>query len=67
MSLDKSKILVINDGTLIAESGRINFIAGTNITLTVDANPNTNAVDLTIESTGGGGSGLTQSQVEGLI
>jgi len=60
------KIFIIKDGQLVAKSGRLNLIEGTNITLTVTPNPNTDAVDVTIESTGGG-SGLTQQQVEGLI
>jgi uncharacterized membrane protein len=49
--------IVRRAGTLIGRRPAINFIEGTNVTLTVADNPATNAVDVTVAATGGGGTG----------
>lgn len=55
-----NKIELWLNGLKKSAKKRINFIAGTNVTITVSEE------DVTINSSGGS-SGLTQQQVEGLI
>jgi len=59
------KTLVTKAGTLIGVRRKLNFIEGTNVTLTITDNVAADRIDVEIASTGGG-SGLTQAQVEGL-
>jgi hypothetical protein len=60
------RTIIEKAGNFISAKRRINLIEGSNITLTVVENGE--KVDITIASTGGGGgSGLSQQQVEGLI
>lgn len=49
------KIEVAKGGSLIGTRKQINLIEGSNVTLTVADNPGTDAVDITVASTGGGG------------
>lgn len=58
--------LIRKAGTLIARRRTINFIEGSNVTLTISDNPSSDRVDVTIASTGGG-SGLAQYQVRQMI
>jgi hypothetical protein len=54
---------ISNSGALIATRQELNFIQGANVTITAaDDTPN-NRVNLTIASTGGGGSGLTDPTI----
>lgn len=45
----------------------INFIEGSNITLTIDDNAAENRTDITIESTGGGGGGASWGSINGTL
>jgi hypothetical protein len=54
---------VAKDGALVGIKKRLNFIAGTNVTLDVVDNPGTKSVDITINSTGGGGSGVPTTRL----
>lgn len=45
----------------------INFIEGSNITLTIDDNAAENRTDITIESTGGGGGGASWGSITGTL
>ena len=49
------KTLIKKLGTFISSRRTLNFIEGTNVTMTVTDNASTNAVDITINSSGGGG------------
>lgn len=49
------QIEVAKGGSLIGTRKQINLIEGSNVTLTVTDNPGTDAVDITVASTGGGG------------
>lgn len=60
------EISIQEDGVNIGGVRVLNFVAGTNITLTTTVDPNHQRINIEIESTGGSGSGLTQQQVEGL-
>ena len=53
------KIRVLLNTTLGGVRQSLNFIAGSNVTLTVADNPGNDWVDVTIQSTGGGGGGAT--------
>lgn len=57
--------LIRKAGTIISRRRDINFIEGSNITLTVADNPSSKRVDITIASSGGG-SGLAQYQIRRL-
>lgn len=46
---------------------KLNFIAGTNITLTITDDSVNKQIDVTIAASGGSGSGLAQFQVRQLI
>lgn len=49
-------IAVDHNGTLVGTRGTINFIDGTNVTLTVADNGGASRVDVTVAASGGGGS-----------
>lgn len=59
-------VSIQEDGINVGDVRVLNFVSGTNITLTTTVDPNNQRINIEIESTGGGGSGLTQAQVEGL-
>jgi hypothetical protein len=50
-------------GTPYAQEPKINFISGTNITVTAADNPGATRTDVTITATGGGGAGTTLAQI----
>lgn len=54
---DRQKIQISTNGTEVAISSGINFIPGTNVTLSGSYSPANGRVDVTINSTGGGGGG----------
>jgi hypothetical protein len=54
-------IKVAKNGTLVGEESKINFIEGTNITITAVDDPANNKVDVTINASGGGGGVTTFS------
>lgn len=56
-----SRGIEVGDGTTIAgERRRLQLIAGTNVTISAADNPTGESVDVTIESSGGGGAGTIQ-------
>ncbi len=62
--------VILKNGTLEAIRRTLNFIQGSNVTLTVADNPTENRVDITIASTGGGGGGgggLEQYQIRRIL
>jgi hypothetical protein len=62
------RTIIKKAGTIIGVKRAINFIEGTNVTLTIVDDPTNNEVDITISSSGsGGGSGLAQYQIRQLI
>lgn len=58
-SLLAEGVKVAKNGTLVGDEPEINFIEGTNITITAVDDPTNNKVDVTISATGGGGGGVT--------
>jgi len=62
-----NKISIQEDGINIGDVRVLNFVAGTNITLTTTVDPNHQRINIEIESTGGGGSGLTHGEVMGRV
>lgn len=52
------KIKVSEAGTLVGTRQQLNFIEGSNITLTVVDNPGANRIDLTVAAIGGGSDAL---------
>lgn len=54
---DRQKIQISTNGTEVAISSGINFIPGTNVTLSGAYNSSNGRVDITINSSGGGGGG----------
>ncbi|MCS7107739.1 MAG: hypothetical protein NZ902_06530 [Acidilobaceae archaeon] len=56
------RVRVAKAGTLVSTRPRINFIEGSNVSITVADDPSNNEVDVTIASTGAGG-GATDIQV----
>jgi len=58
----KEQILVSLGGTSVATRSQLNFIQGTNATLTVADNPGSNRVDVTVAATGGGGGAPSSSE-----
>src|SRR5439155_11256909 len=52
-----TSISVDKNGTLVGTRGTLNLIEGTNVTLTMADNAGAGRVDVTIASSGGGGSG----------
>ena len=52
-------------GTLIGKRKTLNFIEGSNVTLTVADNSANDMVDITIASTGGGGGGILKGTASG--
>ena len=60
------RTIIRKAGTLIGVRKTINLIEGSNITLTITDDTPNDRVNVTIAATGGG-SGLTQQQVEGII
>jgi hypothetical protein len=63
-----ARTIIRKAGTLIGVRRTINLIEGTNVTLTVADDVANDRVNVTINASGGGGgSGLTQQQVEGII
>lgn len=61
------RTIIRKTGTLIGVRRTINLIEGTNVTLTVADDSVNDRVNVTINASGGGGSGLTQQQVEGIL
>ena len=58
--LSTSSIITIDkNGTLVGAEPAINFIEGSNITITAVDDPTNNKVDITIDASGGGGGGVT--------
>lgn len=57
----------VNGGTPVGPLNIINFIEGTNITITAVDNLPTNSVDVTIDASGGGGGGVTSVTATGLL
>jgi hypothetical protein len=55
------RTLIKKLGTFISSRRTLNFIEGTNVTMTVNDNASTNTVDITINSSGGGGGSITGS------
>lgn len=53
-----ARVAVENNGTLVGTRRTLNFIPGTNVTLTITDDPANEEVDVTIAATGGGGAGL---------
>lgn len=49
------RTIIKKAGTIIGVKRAINFIEGTNVTLTIVDDPTNNEVDITISSSGGGG------------
>jgi hypothetical protein len=56
-ALGKGLIDVASGGTTVGTQSKINFIQGSNVTLTTTNNSGNNRVDVTIAASGGGGSG----------
>lgn len=54
-NISVQQIEIAKGGSLIGTRKQVNFIEGSNVTLTVADNPGTDAVDITVASTGGGG------------
>lgn len=52
-----------NSGAVVGTRKQLNFIEGTNVTLTISDDAGNDQVDITIAASGGGGSGLTQPEV----
>jgi hypothetical protein len=52
-----------NSGAVVGTRKQLNFIEGTNVTLTIADDAGNDQVDITIAASGGGGSGLTQPEV----
>lgn len=65
VDLSIKHVHVIADGEYVGESAAVGMTAGTNVTLT--ATQNNDVIEIEESASGGGGSGLTQMQVEGLI
>jgi hypothetical protein len=57
----------LNSGTPLDPLRTLNFIEGTNITITESYNSVNNTIDVTINSTGGGGGGVTAVTATGLL
>lgn len=63
MPLYRSQTIQVKDaGSLVGTRRAINFIDGTNVTVTTSDDPGNNEVDVTIAATGSGG-GKTQGQI----
>lgn len=52
-----------NTATTVGARRNLNFIEGSNVTLTLTDDSVNDEIEITIASTGGGGGGLTQDQV----
>jgi len=52
------------DGVIVGKRRNVNFVAGTNVTLTGTDVSDTDTVDVTIDSTGGGGGGVVDGVYE---
>jgi len=59
-----ARVAVENNGTLVGTRRTLNFIAGSNVTLTIADDSANEEVDITIASTGGGGGGGGVSSVD---
>lgn len=66
VNLDNHSVKILSDGLYLGSFDVINLISGSNITVTPDIDQNNKRINVTITGLGGG-SGLTQQQVEGLI
>lgn len=62
-----SDIKVQKNGADVGQEPTLNFIEGSNITITAVDDPTNNKVDITIDSTGGGGGGVTSVTATGLL
>lgn len=62
-----STIAIAKNGTTVGAEPTINFIEGSNITLTVTDNALTDSIDVTIDASGGGGGGVTAVTATGLL
>jgi hypothetical protein len=60
-----ARVAVENNGTLVGTRRSLNFIAGSNVTLTITDDSANEEVDITIASTGGGGGGVSSVDVSG--
>jgi hypothetical protein len=61
-----SDVKVQKNGTDVGQEPTLNFIEGTNITITAVDDPTNNKVDITIDASGGGG-GVTSVTATGLL
>jgi len=61
-----STITIAKNGTVVGAEPTVNFIEGSNVTLTVVDNPLTDSIDVTIDASGGGG-GVTAVTATGLL
>jgi hypothetical protein len=52
-----ARVTVKQDGTVVGTRRAINFIAGTNVSLSISDDPTNEEVDITISAVGGGGGG----------
>jgi hypothetical protein len=62
-----STIAIAKNGTTVGAEPTINFIEGSNITLTVADNTVTDSIDVTIAASGGGGGTVTSVTATGLL
>jgi hypothetical protein len=60
-----ARVAVENNGTLVGTRRTLNFIPGSNVTLTITDDSANEEVDITIASTGGGGGGVSSVDVSG--
>jgi hypothetical protein len=62
------RTIIKKAGTLVGVRRKLNFIEGSNVTLTIADDSINDEIDITIAASGGGsGSGLAQYQVRQLI
>lgn len=60
---NNARVKVLKNSVGVATRREVNFIEGTNITLTITDDVPNDQVDIVIDAAGGGGSGLTHPQV----
>ena len=57
---EEQTVTVADNGTLVGNRSRINFIAGTNVSLDFFDDDSSEEIDVTINATGGGGANITR-------
>jgi hypothetical protein len=61
------RTIIKKAGTLVGVRRKLNFIEGSNVTLTIADDSINDEIDITINASGGSGGGLAQYQVRQLI